>query len=74
MCRHAALQDFPINTSGDQRSGFVLRILQWAALARQRRALHELNREQLCDIGVSKQDAIIEAQKFAWNVPENWKN
>ena len=51
-----------------------LRPLQWAAIAKERRALKKLDHDQLLDIGVSKFDATMESDKHRWDVPQHWHN
>jgi len=43
-------------------------------LRRQRKALQNLDADQLDDIGISAQDAAAEAAQPIWNVPAHWKN
>ena len=44
-----------------------------ASLARQRRALGKLDAHLLNDIGISAEQARLEAQKSLWDAPENWR-
>jgi len=50
----------------------ALRLSDFFALARQRRALARLDAEQLNDLGLSRQDAMDEAQRPVWDVPNHW--
>lgn len=43
------------------------------ALLRSRRALANLDPEQLQDVGLSPQQAREEAQKPVWDAPASWK-
>lgn len=54
--------------------GYWLLPLRWAALSKGRRALLTLDRSQLEDIGVSKDEAMEEGRKPVWDVPRNWRN
>jgi len=42
------------------------------ALSRQRRDLKRLDDRALADIGVSREDAIAEANRPVWDAPEHW--
>ncbi|WP_135501832.1 DUF1127 domain-containing protein [Roseovarius aestuariivivens] len=42
------------------------------ALARQRRALAVLDTERLRDIGVTRAQALQEAHRPIWDIPEHW--
>ena len=39
---------------------------QWLEISKQRRALLNLSDEQLKDVGISRQQATTEAEKFFW--------
>ncbi|KZL20178.1 DUF1127 domain-containing protein [Pseudovibrio sp. Ad37] len=54
--------------------GYWLLPLRWAALSKGRRALLNLDRSQLEDIGVSKDEAMLEGRKPFWDVPQKWCN
>ena len=47
-------------------SGFVVQIIQWMERARQRRALSELEERLLWDIGVSREEVLLEIRKAPW--------
>ncbi|WP_136439237.1 DUF1127 domain-containing protein [Pacificoceanicola onchidii] len=49
------------------------RLGQWAALARQRRALARLDDAALSDIGLSRDAAQSEASRPFWDAPSNWR-
>ena len=49
-------------------------LITWASLARQRRALAALDSTQLDDIGLTAQDAEIEANRAVWDVPSHWRH
>ena len=49
------------------------RLAAMIAVARQRRALRNLDDHLLCDIGVSDQEAAREADRPVWDVPANWR-
>ena len=43
------------------------------AITAQRRSLNALDDHMLKDIGVSRSEALKEAQKPIWDVPETWR-
>ena len=49
------------------------RLGRFLALYRQRKALSELDTHLLDDIGVSREDAMREATRPAWDVPATWR-
>ncbi|KJZ19710.1 DUF1127 domain-containing protein [Loktanella sp. S4079] len=51
----------------------MTRLRDYLALARQRRQLLRLDAQQLADIGLSQTQAIAEAERAPWDVPEHWK-
>lgn len=52
----------------------------WAALvqaparARQRRALARLDDRLLADVGLTRAQALAEAERPAWDAPQHWRN
>ena len=60
-------------TSRPSQTGFLTKLLSFAALQRQRDDLANLTSEQLADIGVSAKEASVEAQKPVWDVPSHWR-
>ncbi len=42
------------------------------SIARERRALAQLNADQLRDIGISAHDAEAEARRPVWDAPDMW--
>ena len=44
------------------------------ALRRQRLTLSDLSDEALRDIGVTREDALREARRAAWDVPGHWRS
>ncbi|MGX9357137.1 DUF1127 domain-containing protein [Roseobacteraceae bacterium S113] len=42
------------------------------ALARQRRALRGLDDARLADLGLTRADALEEANRPLWDVPQHW--
>lgn len=56
-----------------QPVNMTLRLVTMIAVARQRRALRNLDDHLLCDIGVSSRDAAREASRPIWDVPANWR-
>lgn len=48
------------------------RALQARAVARERKALANLDDAILKDIGISRTDAIRESERSAWDAPRHW--
>ncbi len=48
------------------------RIHDMIVVSRQRRQLRDLDDHMLKDIGLSRHEAITEAQKTLWDVPDHW--
>lgn len=49
------------------------RLVDLLAVARQRRALAALDDRLLADIGVSREAALAEAGRPAWDAPRHWR-
>ena len=49
------------------------RLASMIELAKQRKRLAELDADQLADIGVSRDDAMMEAARPSWDAPHNWR-
>ena len=49
------------------------RLLRFAALSRSRRGLLMLDDHLLRDIGLTRSEAMAEAQRAAWDAPSHWK-
>lgn len=54
------------------RQSLLGRISEMMAVRRQRRALLSLDAHMLKDIGVTRRDAAVEAQKPIWDAPTHW--
>lgn len=54
------------------RTSLWTRLSAWRALGRQRRDLAKLDAQQLCDIGISAQQAKTEAARPVWDAPAHW--
>lgn len=66
-----ALLDLSLpRTSRSSLFGFAVRAFE---TRRQRSALARLDDEALADIGLSRMDALEEAGKSFWDVPETWR-
>lgn len=52
----------------------LLVVRRMIAVASQRRALRNLDPDQLADVGITPQAALQEARKPVWDIPEYWKN
>ena len=55
------------------RLDLIATLSAWAATARQRRALAQLDAEALDDIGLTAEMAENEAQRPFWDAPTNWR-
>ena len=51
---------------------FLSRALGFAALSRSRYSLARLDDRLLCDIGVTRAEAMAEASRPAWDAPSHW--
>ena len=56
----------PLVTMRTMASGTVSGLVNWAARARQRSQLRELDPRLLRDIGLTRGDALVEAKKPFW--------
>ncbi|RYH11832.1 DUF1127 domain-containing protein [Tropicimonas sp. IMCC6043] len=52
--------------------GLLHRIMEVLAVRKQRRDLAQLDDRALRDIGVSRDEADLEASRPAWDVPHHW--
>ncbi len=67
------MSDLSLNTCIPRsRISLWTRLSAWRALGRQRRDLAKLDAQQLCDIGVSAQQAKTEAARPVWDAPAHW--
>ncbi|MBU2868884.1 DUF1127 domain-containing protein [Pacificibacter marinus] len=48
------------------------RVIQARAVARQRKALADLDDSILSDIGITRAQAEYESERPAWDVPQHW--
>lgn len=48
------------------------KLLPWAEIARQRRALARLDGRLLRDVGLDRTDAAREAARVRWDAPDHW--
>jgi uncharacterized protein YjiS (DUF1127 family) len=55
------------------RRNWLQSIVHAFAVARQRRALKELDDSALSDIGISRQEADVEARRPIWDAPSTWR-
>lgn len=55
-----------------RHGGFWTRLASVGSLYRQRRALADMPTYMLDDIGISRKDAMTEAAKPLWDVPQHW--
>ncbi len=46
------------------------RLLHWQDVANQRRELRELDARSLRDIGIKREDALREARRTFWDIPQ----
>lgn len=56
-----------------KRVHLLRRLITLAAVARQRRHLADLDDHLLRDIGITRAEAMQEAQKAPWRAPAHWK-
>jgi len=57
---------------GRKTRSFWARIHDMIVIARQRQQLRDLEDHMLNDIGLSRHEAMTEAQKTLWDVPHHW--
>lgn len=50
----------------------IRKALAWHELARQRRALRNLDPKLLNDIGIPREQALREARRPFWDAPDHW--
>lgn len=55
------------------RGGYVARLFAFVRLSNERKRLKSLTDAQLDDIGVSRAQAIAEANRALWDAPSHWK-
>ena len=68
------MTDFATTLPYRRRSDSVLsQLMQFAAVARSRRALAQLDDAALSDIGVTREEAQSEAARPAWDAPARWR-
>lgn len=60
-------------SASNQRQGIIAKSIKMLAVARQRRALRNLDDHQLADIGLSRKQAQTEADRRPWDVPAHWR-
>ena len=53
--------------------GFFSRLSHALGVWRQRRHLADLDETALSDIGLSRSEALAEAQRPVWDVPQHWR-
>ena len=54
------------------KAGFLHKLLNILAIHRQRRALKDLPEATLNDLGLTRDQALAEAARPAWDVPTHW--
>ncbi|SEW24700.1 protein of unknown function [Cognatiyoonia koreensis] len=67
-----AYLDSTLRTRRHTRFGVFAMLRQMHALARQRRALADLDAHLRADIGVNAQEAQKEAKRPIWDAPDHW--
>ena len=60
----------PAKSFGQRLAGFAALLLAAMDVARERRLLRRMDHRQLKDIGISRVDAIREAERGFWDLPE----
>lgn len=61
------------NRPAPVKRSLINRLLSTLGLVRSRRALAQLTPEQLADAGISRAQAINEANRPFWDAPDHWK-
>jgi len=56
-----------------RRRNLFARLMGLLALRRQRRQLKRLDAARLHDLGISREEACIEAARKLWDVPPGWR-
>ena len=73
----ASLHTAQLATRRVQSSNFggalLTRLLTAQSLRKQRLALARLEDGQLADIGLTRKQAMVEANRSAWDVPTTWR-
>lgn len=72
MTAHSHIRRLPAQSTGI-KSFFTHVALGYSAL-QQRRALERLDDAALNDIGVTREEATAESRRWAWDVPDHWRN
>lgn len=62
-----------LRRTGSALAWLPARILAITALSRSRRGLARLDDHLLRDIGVTRAEAIAEADRTPWNAPSHWR-
>ena len=55
-----------------RRPGLLKTVTNMVQLYKERRALAALGTDALADIGISRQDALSESTRAAWDAPDHW--
>jgi hypothetical protein len=56
-----------------RRPGFGRRVFEAMFLFTERRALRDLDPHLLADIGITRDEAVAEASRPIWDVPDRWR-
>jgi len=67
------MTDFTSSAALSRFSHRKIGLMRYIDLYRQRRALAALDTARLTDIGLSRQDAEVEAGRAFWDAPVHWK-
>lgn len=67
-----ALSPAAVRPARPTRGSLAARLIAAWALARQRRRLAALEAHLLDDIGLTRQDALRESRRPAWDAPDHW--
>jgi len=71
--RHTAKLATRRGQAGNLGGSILTRLLITLSLREQRRALARLDDSRLADIGLSRPQAMHEANRAAWDVPSTWR-
>lgn len=69
----ALIRSFAHSASHSNAPSMVSRILQARTLARQRKALAQLDETRLNDLGLTRADVAKETSLTVWDVPQGWR-
>ena len=72
MTRFEPSATLSLPIAGRANKGWFFRLTQTVGLWEQRRKLAKLDDAALRDIGLTRDEAVTEAERPLWDVPANW--